>query len=501
MDELDILVNINKKMKKTKKLNPLQLRRFIGLCSSIECCGENLWQGKFEHLKGRGNQVERIFLEINKPATIAAIAREINSRLVPLGHRKLESRNLVNQLASDERFVAIGRSGEWGLASWQLDTDSIIELMERCLIEGNQPASADEIYEYVNSRRPVSVNSIKLYLISKTDIFGQVDRTRWGLVSWKEVRDAKTWSPEEVADFVADIFRKRRATKLEYRILSEALASAADVSIRRAQGMLNYNPVIQTQRTAQATTYAIFQPDYKEQLAKRNAGFVATGQVTKKNQKHEVQEVARHLLVTSPQKQMLLSELATSIVKQSGIPKSAVYRYLSEAEFIEKVDVSGSNAKMCRLRQGSSLSFPQLNNLPEGHIAAEARRAFSKLTVDEVDIGLFLLGRLFEGVLKDYVLTVEQMSTYNVTPPGDKKLANLVAWIKKEGIVVDSTVLQVLREERNERAHGQVPPMEERQRILDGVEWVVNRYLDHILLFTRKREELLKQTQIPGAHL
>jgi DNA-directed RNA polymerase delta subunit len=484
-DEIDILMSINKSLPKSKKLTQPQLRRFIELCSSIEKSENGLFRGKFEHIKMRAHQVERILSEANKPMSVSEIAQEMNRRLVPLGQRRVAIRTLGNQISDDGRFVPLG--GKWGLKSWKLDTGNILDFMRSCLDELGKPATADEIYNYVNNKRSVSKNSIVLYLTTKQDLFRAMGYKKWGLADWPNTPDTNTWSPEEVADFVADIFKKHRKKELEFKIVKLALMKEAGVNDRQARGMLNCNPVIKTRRLSYNKTYAIFQPDYKNVLQEVGARF----KTKKPTLRQKFDTVVKELLDIAPEKQMELADIVAILNQKHGFREKTIYRYITEASYLEKNDIPERRTKICRLKNANISSFPQIEQMSEDYVAAEARRAVSKLTVDEVDIGLFLLGKLFEGTLKDYVLAVEQAELYNVTPPPDKKLNNLVSWIKKEGIVVDATILHVLREERNERAHGKVPSLEERRRMLGDAVWIAERYLDHILLFVEKKQKLL----------
>ncbi|NJO84158.1 MAG: hypothetical protein HC828_16130 [Blastochloris sp.] len=63
-NELDILLAINKKLHKAKRLSLSQIRSYIRLCSSVERrLDDSVW-GKFECLNGRSNQIERLLLEM-----------------------------------------------------------------------------------------------------------------------------------------------------------------------------------------------------------------------------------------------------------------------------------------------------------------------------------------------------------------------------------------------------------------------------------------------------
>src|SRR5207245_1784557 len=82
LSEIDIGVRLNKRVKKSEQVTPVQLTWLIDLCSTIERREDGTVWGKFECLKGRGNQVERILVESGSPMSITQIARIINHRLV-----------------------------------------------------------------------------------------------------------------------------------------------------------------------------------------------------------------------------------------------------------------------------------------------------------------------------------------------------------------------------------------------------------------------------------
>jgi DNA-directed RNA polymerase delta subunit len=219
--EIDILVRLNKGAKKSDKVTPTQLIWLIDLCASVERREDGLVWGKFEYLKGRGNQVERILFETDSPMRVADIARQINHRLVSRKQGRITERNLSHQISGDGRFVAIGRSGKWGLKAWpHIDTKSILILMEDYLISQNKSATVDEIFTYVSERRPdsVSKHSIIMYL-GKEDRFVKTSRTTWGLAKWSDVTETDLWNKEQVADFVANIFKSHKTRELSYKIL------------------------------------------------------------------------------------------------------------------------------------------------------------------------------------------------------------------------------------------------------------------------------------------
>jgi hypothetical protein len=85
----------------------------------------------------------------------------------------------------------------------------------------------------------------------------------------------------------------------------------------------------------------------------------------------------------------------------------------------------------------------------------------------------------------------ETLGAYAILPSNYSKLQNMIDWTKSQQIIKDSTALHLLRQQRNDRAHGQAPSPEERQIMFNSAGWIASIYLDYILLFSEKRQELL----------
>lgn len=488
MDEFDLLRHINKELPKTKKITLLQLRRFLELCNTVEQREDGLYQGQFRYLKQRGHQAERLLLEAGTPLDPAEMTREINSRTVPFGAKKLDARNLGNQIVTDDRFVAIGRSGLWALKSWEhIDTASIVDLMERFLIERNKPVNIDEIYEYISSRRPVTRGSISIYLSSRGDLFRRFNRVHWGLASWALTES--TWDPDAVASFVAALFKQQKTKEIEFRTLAEALSKAAGVSLRQARGMLNINPVVQTRREGWDKIFAIFQPDYNERLQQVGARFTRK----KATRRHKFSETVREILESQTDKTMEIGVLIDQLVRRHGFKQSTAYGYLRQVDFVEKVVLPHNHTVLYRLKGQDQLIFPQIEEIPDAHVKSEIHRAIRNLTLDNVDIGLFLLGRQFEVVIKRALLKgsskgVISLPSYLITDATKWKLVQMVDGAKQCGLITDLGVANLLRQERNDRAHSAPPSLEERQALINSVQYLAGLYIDYILIFCKHEQ-------------
>ena len=358
--EVDILVRLNKGVKKSEKLTLAELPGLIDLCSSIERREDGSVWGRFECLKERGNQVERILLESGSPLRIVDIARTINHRLVSSGQRRITARNLLNQIVGDDRFIPIGRSGQWRLKSWQhLDTKSVLILMEECLIARNKPATIEEIFTYVVDRRPVKKHSITWYLTTEKETFVKIGRTTWGLANWSDVTETDTWNRQQVAEFVASIFKNNKAKELSYKMLKEALMKEAGITAKQAQGLLSTNPVIKTRRASSwgGERIAILQPNFRAVLVDEKK-YSSRQKVSLRQQ---VQESAYSILDAAPNKQMPMAELIHQLHRQFERPENTLYAYVQAMNSIERIDVPNSRTKICRVSGA-------MNNIDSGNL-------------------------------------------------------------------------------------------------------------------------------------
>ena len=226
LDELDLSVAINKKRPKRKKIKIDQLRRYLFLCDTVEETDSGVYRGKFEFLKYRYLNIERILSEIGQPTHFSEIVRVLNNRLAQHGEKTCTERNITNQMVDNENFLPVGRSGQWALSRWDnVETKNICELILHCFHSASRPLSIDEIYNEIKSKRPVSKASISLMLANNSE-YRKVSRTHWGLITWRETKKAVTWNPEQVANFIENIFNEKKTDHVDYKEIKLALIQA-----------------------------------------------------------------------------------------------------------------------------------------------------------------------------------------------------------------------------------------------------------------------------------
>lgn len=347
--DFDIIASLNKKAKKSEKITLAHLPWLIELCTSIERREDGLVWGKFECLKGRGNQVERLLFEAGAPRSVGDLARTINHRVVSFGQRPVAETNLGNQLVGDDRFIPIGRSGMWSLRSWEhVHTKNIVSLMEQFLIMQNKPATVEDIYSYVSERRRVSKNSIITYLVSEKERFCKVSTATWGLATWSDTITSDVWNTEQIADFVAELFKKFKTREMDYRIVKEALMEEAKIGAGTAQALLNFNPVIKTRNGKKSgERVAIFQPNYRHILAEPEAFNVRS----KQSALPRIEAKVRSILESAPGRQMSMIDLIRELQKQEGYAESTLYNYIAQIHFIERLEGTNHNQKICHLKE------------------------------------------------------------------------------------------------------------------------------------------------------
>jgi hypothetical protein len=393
------------------------------------------------------------------------------------------------------------------------------------------------------------------------ETFARIGRNTWGLATWSDAIDAQTWNIEQVADFVASIFKRYKVKELDYKIIKEALMQEAGVNAHQAQGLLNYNPVIKTRRGSKwDERVSVFEPNYKDVLAQAKTPFSRRGEslrqkITKSvhsmldaqpgkqmpmselirylqlqfdcsettlyqyvgkmisverieaptshtkicrlkevkdsalsgTLREQVSESVRSILETAHNKQMSLSELIKRLRREYYCPKATLYQYIAHLDFVERINVPHSSAKICRLKKvHDALVFPQIENIVNPILREKIERTLLFLNEENVDVELFLLSKEFEATLKAYLIAADAKGKLRSPPPGkiaDKwNLSGMVECARENRIISDHAVFHYLRQSRNDRAHGTMPSLEERRLLMKSVQYIAGLYIDYIKL-------------------
>jgi Sigma-70, region 4 len=452
----------------------------VDLCSTAEAIAGNnpLFRIRFHFVPGRPNQAVRVLHEFGKPLHRRDLLREINRRLPE--KKRLESiENLVNQLVSDKRLHSIGKSGNWALTEWGVEGRSLVDIIEDVLASVGEALHVDEITRRVLEKRPGSTSSIQMLMDFNENRFRRVARGIYGLTAWGDHVPAGVLGDELVGQFVQQFVESHTGGSVDFKELRRAFEIRTGLSARSAAGILAYHPGVEIRMENSYRRTITYLKDWRvkpiERVHERSAPL----------QSERIVEEAVKLLIASRAGELPLAEVVKHLEQQLRIRRPNLYAAIGQAREIEKVVIEGSAFKLIRLRDGKQPAFPQLCRFRTEAWRVECQRAITKLTVEEVDIGLFLLGRLFDEGMK-LLLVAAREAGRPVSDGHLSKLQNRIDWAYTQGLFQDRSVLNLLRVERNERGHSS-PPLAEREALLKVAPYLAGLYIDYLILIEQRR--------------
>ncbi len=488
----DLIIQLNKRKKNKIERHCVELAAKILV--DVEKVGDG-YQIKFEYLSSLADQAHRVLTEHNKPLYLRELVREINRRRVSRGLQANTSlRSLGNQLASDQRFKPIGRSGQWSLAEWEdIHHKTIVELMEEFFHVRQTGGTAREIYEYVSERRVgVSEKSVISYL-AMLDKFIRVDKNKYELSSWNNRtkirrhmvrRDVQTALDSAVVELFQDAPNRSMPLRDIIRVLHER------TSIPESTLYLNISK----------TTLLRIEPD-PEHKRRRFVTYVGQSEsseakrVRSNSVRNLVDREVRQYLQRQPNRKAPLAQIYVYVEKTIGCGKPTFYHYLADmaaAGIVRKDYEGGQLVCFLETEDASSvpLTFPQVEQISDAVLKEQLERAVKDLTVENVDLGLFQLGRIFENELKAFLIEAQRRGSYVVSSKDLVRLASMIDCVERNGIVKEKHHLTLLREQRNERAHGDMPDIEERRRLMQHSPFWGDLYIKYIRFFNEKKAAL-----------
>jgi DNA-directed RNA polymerase delta subunit len=180
LDAIDMFNSLPNKLGGSLLLR--DLAAYIELCPWIEIIGDEIYRLKFPYISLRSDEIFRVLADAGEPLPREDILRILNSLSSKNPINSLS--NLVNQMAEDKRFKAIGKSGQWALADWGVETRAIPKVIEEILTQHGSPMDVEEITNLVQNARSASKVSVAMYLNMKSNIFYRYSRGVYGLSIW-----------------------------------------------------------------------------------------------------------------------------------------------------------------------------------------------------------------------------------------------------------------------------------------------------------------------------
>ena len=456
----DVVVSLNKA--KGDRLDKDFIRMLFKLCVEIEKVEneEDSYQIKFECLPSAAERAFRVLQEKGNPLHFSEIAKIINYAELSLGKgNRITVNNLKNQLIADSRFKPIGRSGIWFLSNWDnVVAKTITQIMEDSFHESGKRLSAKEVYQYVIAKRPdASFRSVSVYL-SNTDVFVRVDKNQYALVVWglkpldKSIRRTSDEASSLINVALKDIFIDKDSIHLSDLIrLVKEKTKLAEMTIRKR---VKYSQNFELKQEGNSNSYTVYclDRDFEQAISHLNSG--------KELLKDKIQNEIISILQANPNKPITKGDLYSQVRKEVECIRPTFYAYLSNMKGIKQyTENSKSYCLFEHKEQRNSVGIDPalLTTCSDSELLNRLKRAIDRLNIDEVDLGLFELGRIFENELKDYLCVAKKYSVIQVYRKDLEKLVHMIDCVVRENVVSKGYYLHILREERNERAHGRVP--------------------------------------------
>lgn len=183
LNEMQLIINCKKKNKKILNLNILKAVQILPEIELIQSGETYLYQVKFEFLSNASDRAYRILLENGDTMYIDDIVSEINRRLVHSNVPKIYDRYSLH-LASDNRFMSQGKTGNWNIKIWGKNSVQIDLLIKRALYKLNKPSTYEDIFsEVVKERKNLKEKSVRA-IVGRDCL--KVENDKWILPEWKQ---------------------------------------------------------------------------------------------------------------------------------------------------------------------------------------------------------------------------------------------------------------------------------------------------------------------------
>lgn len=347
-----------------ERFTPELIEIGLSLCDSVQ----KLENGKYEIqicYLSRTAQAERILSAVGEPMLSTDIVATINAQQ-PTNARPTTIQNLVNQMTQSELFVPIGKSGKWALTSMNVVTDSVINLMQQAFRERNSPASDDEIYQYVLAQRPVSENSIKLYLSSHRDVFIQLPQNLWALKEWH--KEGMIDLDVEIPRYIQQYMHSQHQKMMYFHEVRDAVAEYFQMSKLAATHRIKKLKTVQVVGSGERKFILINGNVSREDMQYHRRRPV----------ENQIHEQLRTILELQPSRSMLLTDVSSVIFAQTQRNKASVYAYIDSAQFIEKCVIE-HNVIVCVLKEYVHNRFEYIEAMIDNEVRAYILRAITAL--------------------------------------------------------------------------------------------------------------------------
>lgn len=492
MNLFDLVVEVNRK--RQKRIDKSYIRWALKIRPDIEVVGQDAYQVKFVRLPSLADKAYRVLWEAREPKHLRFIWGEISHILARTGSpQKIPLRSVQQQLVQDSRFKPIGRGGYWKLVEWtHINENTIVDLILAFFHVKKSPACSSEIYEYVHSKRDDATRqSVITYLASRKDLFVKSRDGGYALAAWENQGIATDDDPSlsKVLLATKDAFSDRSEMPLRELIheLSKRTQFADSTLYREVRNLSIVEVIANTDdsraKTVRYTGNAKLPSSVKKTHHKPS---IKPGM----NLRIAVQTEIVDFLRKQPAQKSSVQVVSDHVVSKLKCAKPTFYRYLSEMPDVAKVDEAGTLFCYLPSTSGDNSLFPQVDQIEDAQLRDNIRRCVELLKVETVDMALAQLGKIFEVTLKEFLQAAQARGKYVIGKKDLERLVDMIDCIKRNGIVTNKHHLTFLREERNERVHGVIPDIKERETLMQVSLSLAGLFIYYTEFFFRQRKLL-----------
>jgi DNA-directed RNA polymerase delta subunit len=474
----DLTVLVKKKLKSSSKTLNQSISIALSSIEDIDYDGDVVVV-KFSRLRSAADKAYRVLESQTKPMHFSKINQEINllcksnSNFIPV----LET-NLKNQIVADDRFSPIGKSGKWALTIWGNSTNlTIVQAIEKVFHQTGKPLKFPKIEEKIKDIRPdASVKSLKVYLNDKK-LFTRVGDNEFALIAWRLPAAQKrqvnrSVSELEFTNAIKSILLNSNPINLS--ALIKSLVTTINLSEASVRQKLLVTPGLEINsqsgkrsKLVSCSNLDLIKPK-KERVLLRDC----------------VQAEVRAILFEQPNIPIIKGDLYVEVIKVIECKKPTFYQYLDKMKDITQYQEDKKYyAVYSHQETVDTIKIDLEQYTSNGLIIGALKRPLDMLTLDNVDIALYELGLLFETSLKTYLKQQKELGKINVSSKDLSKLFMMINCVVREGVVTKGHHLNTLREERNDRAHGDVPSEKERYILFNKAHYIADLFVKYICNF------------------
>jgi DNA-directed RNA polymerase delta subunit len=479
MSVFDLIVNAKRKSRNKSNISNDTLKIALSATKDIEFHDESI-AVKFSKLKNVSDKAYRILKSNGLPMHFSKIAQEINFLSNSSDYSDLiKESSLKGQLVADERFVPIGRSGNWALSNWNdVSNITIVQAIESVFHSAGKQLKFSEIKSAVEILRPdASSKSLKVYLNNQS-IFSRVGRGEYALSTWRiqpleKLKKRESISASNFNESIKTVISDKNP--VDFSELIRAVASStglSEISVRQRINSTNGLQITSKNGGRNKIVYCKNIDDLSVILESRTLLL------------DQVQQEIRAILFDQPNIPMTKGELFKNVSKNVKCIRPTFYQYLERMKDIRTYKDGNHYYAVYDHNEEVEKIYIDVTNYTSNSDTIELfKRPLSFLTVEYVDIALYELGLKFETSIKEFLLSKKASGAFSVNAKDMSKLASMIDCVVRENIVTKGYHLNTLREERNNRAHDKTPSEKERRDLFNKAHYIADLFVKYICFF------------------